>query len=243
MSPSWFRLFCPLLTACCLLPAGCRGIGKPDTKYDLLEAELRTRERELTEARAELTHLRLLNQTYQRQGAPPAAFTDPSFLPGPAGVPTLPLRDVTLGNGTGGVDDDGRPGDESLMAVVVPRDDDGAAVKVPARLVVFAYEVSPEGLKMPIGKWDVPPEQLRATWRGGVFGSGYFVPLQWDRLPRTHRVRISVRLITLDGREFEADKDVTVRPLPGGLPPGPPPDVPELPPPSPAARLLLPKPR
>src|SRR6266536_2485437 len=91
----------PFVFALVLL-TGCRGIGKPDTKYDLLEAELRTRERELTEARAELNHLRLLTQTYQRQGAPPAACNDPSFRPGPAGVPTLPLRDVTLGNGTGG---------------------------------------------------------------------------------------------------------------------------------------------
>jgi hypothetical protein len=228
-----------------LLLTGCRGLGKPDTKYDLLEAELRTRERELGECRAELNHLRLLNQTYQRQGVPCA---DPSFHPGPGGVPTLPLRDVTLGNGTGGVDDDGRLGDESLMAVVVPRDDDGAGVKVPARLVVFAAEVSPEGLKTPIGKWEVPPEQLRKTWRSGTFSSGYFVPLQWDRPPRTNRVRVSVRLVTLDGREFEADKDVTVRPLPGaglgggqGVVPVPPADVPELPPPTPAARLKVPK--
>jgi hypothetical protein len=133
------------------------------------------------------------------------------------------------------------------MAVVVPRDDDGSAVKVPARLVVFAAEVSPEGLKTPIGKWEVSPEQLRKTWRSGALSSGYFVPLQWDRLPRTSRVRVSVRLVTLDGREFEADKDVTVRPLPGagagqGGTPIPPPDLPELPPPSPAARLRLPSP-
>lgn len=235
----------PLFFASVLLLAGCRGLGKPDNKYDLLEAELRTRERELTEARGELNHLRLLNQTYQRQGAPqPGAWADPSFRPGPGGVPTLPLRDVTLGNGTGGVDDDGRPGDESLMVVVVPRDDDGTAVKVPARLTVYAAEISAEGLKTPIGKWEVVPEQLRTTWRQGTFVSGYFVPLQWDRLPHTTRVRVSVRLVTLDGREFEADKDVTVRPMPGagqGGAPVPPPDLPELPPPSPAARLKAPK--
>src|SRR5206468_2786386 len=99
-----------------------------------------------------------------------------------------------------------------------------------------------------IGKWEVTPEQLRQTWRSGTFSSGYFVPLQWDRAPRTTRVRVSVRLVTLDGREFEADKDVTVRPLPSvgggagrGVAPVPPPDVPELPPPTPAARLKVPR--
>ena len=111
----------------------------------------------------------------------------------------------------------------------------------------IAAEISPEGLKTPIGKWEVSPEQLRRTWRSGTFSSGYFVPLQWDRLPGTNRVRVSVRLVTLDGREFEADKDVTVRPLPGagagqGVVPIPPPsDLPELPPPTPAARLKVPR--
>ena len=41
------------------------------------------------------------------------------------------------------------------------------AVKVPARATVFAYEVSPEGIKTPLGKWEVPPDQLRRTWRSG----------------------------------------------------------------------------
>src|SRR4051812_30073627 len=136
-----------LLFCAVLLMTGCRGLGKPDTKYDLLEAELRTRERELTECRGELNHLRLLNQTYQRQGGPTCA--DPSFSPGPGGVPTLPLRDVALGNGTGGVDDDGKPGDESLMAVVVPRDDDGAAGKGPARVVGVAARGAPPGAQTP----------------------------------------------------------------------------------------------
>ena len=64
------RLRCFLLLLACL-SAGCRGLGRPDTKYDLLTAELRTRERELQEARAEANHLRLLTQTYQRQLSPP----------------------------------------------------------------------------------------------------------------------------------------------------------------------------
>ncbi|OWK36981.1 hypothetical protein FRUB_07903 [Fimbriiglobus ruber] len=264
-----------------------RNAGKPDSRYDLLEAELRTRERELTDARAEANHLRLLTQTYQRQlqgqGGPPGAFPGPpGVLPGQGGecvapsyrtdtgsVPTLPLREILIGTGTGGVDEDRHPGDESLMVVISPRDDDGTIVKIPARVIVFAFEVSREGHKTPIGKWDVPPEQLRKTWRGGLLSSGYFVPLQWDQPPGTPKVRVAVRFITLDGKEYEADKDVTVRPLPGVGPHGPPPGsapppANELPPPSvslpprpgtvavppgteelppPAARLLPPKPQ
>ena len=45
-APPRLRLFhCLLLTASCQLAAAPRGLGKPDTQYDLLTAELRTRER------------------------------------------------------------------------------------------------------------------------------------------------------------------------------------------------------
>src|SRR5688500_3752260 len=101
----------PLL--CCALASlvlcgcrGLRGIGKTDDRYELLTAELRTRERELIEARAELEHLRLLTQPYQRQFQhAPAACPTPAFG-ATGGVPTLPVREVAVGTGTGGVDED-----------------------------------------------------------------------------------------------------------------------------------------
>lgn len=245
-APPRLRLYCLLLTAFCQLAAGCRGLGKPDVQYDLLTAELRTRERELLECRAERDHLRLLGQAYQRQlqYQHPAATCPPE-----GGAPSLPIREVSLGTGTGGVDDDQQLGDESLMVVVVPRDADGTAVKVPARVTVLAYEITPEGLKTPLGKWEVSPDQLRRTWRSGLLSSGYFVPLQWERPPTTARMRLVARLTTLDGRDYEADKDVSVRPLAGiaPTPVTPPPSVPESPPmveelPPPAAQLKPPTP-
>src|SRR5918995_1270196 len=91
----WVGSFCLLLLpALCLLLTGCRGLGKPDVQYDLLTAELRTRERELLECRAERDHLRLLGQAYQRQlqYQHPAATCPPE-----GGAPSLPLREVSLG--------------------------------------------------------------------------------------------------------------------------------------------------
>lgn len=230
---------CLLLPASCLLFTGCRGLGKPDKRYDLLEAELRTRERELLEARGELSRAGLLAQTYQRQNPGCAA---------PVGEPAfhgngIPLQNITLASGTGGIDSDGEAGDEAFQVVVVPKDEDGSPVKVPGVMTVSAFEITREGLKKSIGRWEVPPEQLRKSWRAGLFSTGYFVPLQWDQIPCSDRVRVVVRF-TSGGRDFEADKDVTVRP-PGPtqpLEPGivpvtppspsrPPPEVPELPPP------------
>ncbi len=255
------RLRCLLLLAGMIATTvGCRNVGKPDTKYDLLTAEIRTRDRELEECRGELQQLRLMSDLYRRQQqVPPAGACVPGHPVG--STPALPLKDISLGGGTGGVDSDGEPGDESLQVVVVPRDEDGSPVKIPGRANVAAFEITREGLKLPIGRWEVPPEQIRRTWKNGLFTTGYFIPLQWDKPPCTDRVRLVVRFTTLDGREFEAEKDSPVTPLAGVRPPMPPrgdgipvppplkkdstippPDVPELPPPTPVkpAAMLLP---
>jgi hypothetical protein len=75
--------------------------------------------------------------------------------------------------------------------------------------------------------------------------TGYFVAVPWQTYPGTEKVRVAVRLTTLDGRTFEADRDVFVKPclsranpVPGGpaVPfpgpgPGPAPAIPSPAPP------------
>ncbi len=209
-------LFCALLAAHSSL-AGCRS----NNRYDLLEAELRTRERELADARAALDQSRNLLRAYEQSQRPAPG----SGAPGPF----LPVRDISLGRGTGGADEDGLPGDEGMVLVIVPKDEDGAAVKVPGRAVVAAWEVSPAGIKTPIGSWDVPADKLRRTWKSGLISTGYFVALPWQTLPTSDRVRVAVRLVTSDGRAYETDRDITVKPPSMALPRG---NV--LPPPQPA---------
>lgn len=216
-----------------LFLAGC----KPDKRYDLIEAELRTRDRELADTRAALEQARNLNRAYAQQSAV-AAEPAPS-----AATPVyIPVKDITLGRGTGGMAPERGACDEGLMVVVVPHDEDGAAVKVPARLEIAAWDVSPAGLKTPIGNWAIPPEKLRPSWRGGLFNTGYFTVVPWQTRPTTERVRIAVRLTTLDGRAFEADKDVYVNVTPKVDAP-PPMVVPSVVPAPPQQRIpLLPDP-
>lgn len=219
-----------------LLAGGCRAITR--NPYDKIEAELRTRERELAEARAELRDSKLLNEAYGRT---------PRGLPcnDPGTAPFLPIKEIVLGSGTGGVDNDNLPGDESLQVVIVPRDGDNSAVKVPANVTVLAFDVAKNGTKTAIGRWDVAPERLGKTWKGGLFATGYYLALQWDRPPSYDRVKLVVQLQTLDGRTFEAEREVSVRVLsnagreqylplpmvPGSTEPLPPPAlVPSVPP-------------
>ena len=237
-----------------LLFAGCR----PNKRYDLIEAELRTRDKELCTTRAALDQARVINRAYEQQQGGPIPGSSPSQRITSAGGGGIYVRDIQLGRGTGGIDEDGVPGDEALMVIVVPRDEDSSAVKVPARALVAAWEVDSAGLKHSIGTWEVSAEHVRRTWRTGLFSSGYHITLPWQTFPTTERVRIAVRLTTTDGKALEADRDVTVKPvagsgrsipypstpvhppareplLPGNIPPGVSPGLPrgveELPPP------------
>jgi hypothetical protein len=234
-------LVCVLLAATCTLQLGCRA----NNRYDSIEAELRTRERELADTKAALDQTRNLLHAYEASQRPV-----PATGPQPSGT-VLPLKEISLGRGTGGVDEDGLPGDEGLMVVIVPKDEDGSSIKVPGRVLIAAWEITPAGLKNPIGSWDIGAEKLRRTWKSGLISTGYFVPVPWQTPPSLDRVRVAVRMVTADGRAYEADRDVTVRPplanrggngnvlpypqpaIPGIAPPSVrPPAFPELPPPS-----------
>ncbi len=243
------RLVLVFAVAASLTAAGCaqiRTIGGRNDKQELLEAELRTREREILELRSENQQLKQLTDIYVR-GNPPGGVvvTGPVVTMPPGAVvtsgssETAIIRSLTLATGTGGRDDDGYPGDELLQVVIAPKDADGTAVKVPGKAVVTAYDILPEGQKVPIGRWDVTNEQLRKAWKGGLLGSGYFLPLQWDLPPTSSRVRVAVVFTTNDGRSYESDRDVTVKPLPGIGKPAPPPTV-VLPGPGPAPPITMP---
>src|SRR5262249_17875783 len=153
-------------------------------RSDLVEAELRTKERMLRETKEELDRSRLMNDALERDflrrqhGQPP----------GPNDVLLSP-KDIVLGNGTGGVDEDLKPGDEALQVVVVPRDEDRNPVRVVGSLSIAAWEITPTGIKIPLSTWEVSATDLRRTWKGGLIGSGYHVVLNWKKLPVNERLR------------------------------------------------------
>ncbi|HEV3143563.1 MAG TPA: hypothetical protein VGZ47_06715, partial [Gemmataceae bacterium] len=188
------------------------------TQQDLLEAELRTREQENTRLRTDLQRAESMNYalTHAVPGPCPPAGSAPGMVPGviegPQAVMAGTVKEVTLGRGTGGLEDGTGSCDQGLEVVVVPRDTDGSAIKAPGNLHVEAFEVSAEGLKIPLSTWEVSSLQLSRQWRNGLFSTGYFVDLPWKSAPHSEKLRVVMRFTTLpDKRTFEDDKTVTVR--------------------------------
>jgi hypothetical protein len=215
---AFFLLAFPLFTA------GCHNC-------DLVEAELRSRENELQEAKAEVERLEALNKALlQEVGAvhQGACKVTPELA-----SQTYTVRRLTLGRGTGGFDDDRLPGDEALRVVLEPRDVDGHSIKAPGSARIEVLQITPEGLKSQLCSWDLSADELRCRWQTGLFCSGYVLVLPWKIWPATPCLRVVARFKLLDGRLFEADRDITIRLPPPGLAPllpaQPPPNLPALP--------------
>ena len=215
------------------LATGCR-------RADLVEAELRTRERELRETRSDLDRSELYNQALQsemgdlrKSGAGHPSICARRGSPDPAATPEFAsqiytLKEIVLGRLTGGYDEDKIPGDEALQVILEPRDLDGQAIKAPGHLTVTALQISQEGLKTHLSTWEISPDQLRRTWRNGLLSTGYYVVLPWKIWPTSSKLRVIAQFTLADGRAFEADKDVTIRLPPNlrGLGDHPPPGSP-----------------
>jgi len=189
--------------------AGCR------SHCDLVEAELRTREMQLADLRSERDQLVGHNQALQREIVA-LRGSGPMKLSPEEASQTFTLRSIVLGRQTGGLDDDGQPGDEALQVLVEPRDVDGHAIKAPGTLIVRAVEITPEGLKRPLCSWEVAGDALRKSWKSGLLSTGYYLVLPWKAWPTQDKVRVIAQFTLTDGRVFEAEKDVTVRVVPVG---------------------------
>jgi hypothetical protein len=193
-------LFAPL--------SGCRTTA---AQQELLEAELRERERQLEECKQEVAQrdcdihaLEVELEMLLRQCTKPSAC--------PPGV-RIAVQNITLGRLTGGYDEDPDcPGDEGLQVLLEPRDCDGQSVKAPGAAHIEVYEVSKQGLKTFLSSWDIPYRELRKKWETPVFGGpAYRITLPWKTWPTTETLRVRVLFVTPDGQKFEVDRDVEIR--------------------------------
>ncbi len=200
-------VFLPWVVALVALLPGCRNT-------DILEMALRSREEDTYNLKAQNANLRAQNEALQQQLAAMHGSGIPHQVGAPTPVPIkmIPLRRIAVGSLTSGINDDGEPGDEALKVVIEPRDPDDHVVQVPGSVEIQALEIQPTGVKTTIGVWQVTPAQLRKTWRRGYFSTGYNVFLRWQKVPQSEKLRIVVRMTLDDGRVFEADRDVRVRP-------------------------------
>ena len=183
------------------------GCQKQQLQRDILESNMRQHERALQDANVELDNSRATTASLAAENR---SFRGLSFLPS-LHHSKAAIKHLEFGRGTGGVDEDRANGDEMLQVVVEAKDTDGHTVKAPGTLHLQVYEVTTEGFKQPLSSWDISAEELRKSYKSGLFQSGHILVLPWKVIPNTPKIRLSAQLRLESGQAFEAEKDLTIR--------------------------------
>jgi hypothetical protein len=190
--------------------AGCAQRGN----IDLLEGRLRQHQDALAHAQQQLDESRSELEIAQRESQ---ALRDQLASHGKS--PILPEQANILFRAdgvhfhkllTGGLDEDQRPGDELLSALLVPHDADGEILKLPGTIDLELFDMTrPKGQQL-IGEWKFDAGQSHEHWYRGFIGSGFLFRLPWQQSPQTADLLLHGRLTTADGRQFDASQQIQI---------------------------------
>lgn len=126
---------------------------------------------------------------------------------------------------SGGQDQDGDQTDEALQLIVAPHDADGDLVKVAGQMEIEAYDMSRTGEDKRVGRWVFDSGEARKHWHSGFLSSGFQFHLPWEQSPGGKEILVHARLVTSDGRQFDTNQTINVRPglaaAPGRIVPPP----------------------
>ena len=200
-----------LLTAIALC-AGCVSRGNThllESRLRRQEDQLNELETELASARSDLVSANRKSRSLREQLAARGKIT---LLPEQAdaifraeGVQFSKMR-------TGGLDRDGKPGDDVLTAVLVPHDSQGEPVKVPGKVELELFDMSMSGSEQKIGTWNFDVDESHKHWHRGFLGSGYFFRVPWQQTPENSELVLHGRLTTSDGRQFDTSQTIKIKP-------------------------------
>jgi hypothetical protein len=163
--------------------------------------------------------------------SPPGASLDPPELRAPLAQAALvtepnPLRedgapldaDATVDRIvinpklTGGLNADGKPGDEILSVAIDQRDASDAEVLAPGDVAIVVIDPAIPGKAARIARWDIEAEKLSQYVRRDGDGGALRFELPWPKPPQHDDLQLYVRFTTYDGRRLQANVPIEVQP-------------------------------
>ena len=204
----WFALFgCAVL-----LWSGCSSRGQ----LELLEAEIRQHKDSYRSVEAKNAQLESQLAAARRETelvrSQVASNGGQALLPEQSGnlVRLTGVKINTLLSG--GKDRDGQPGDDLLVALVTPHDEQGELVKIAGDVEIEAYDMTRPGEDKLVGRWTFDPAQSAKVWHSGFVGAGLQFELPWQEAPQSKELLVHARLRTTDGRQFDTSSPLKVVP-------------------------------
>jgi len=111
-----------------------------------------------------------------------------------------------------GLNLDGKPGDEGLHLVLVPRNVSQQFVATAGTLTIVAEETSRDGEPIRVGRWEMSDEQLQDLLEPIGAAQGFHVKLPWQgKTPATSTIDVYVRFACTDGTTMVNRKQIHLR--------------------------------
>lgn len=213
-APVWLLLTSAALASTALSSSGCASRGN----VEALEAQLRQTQDSLrhseqrmakVQSELDLAHREkeLLRQQMTAANGPSSSGL-PEQTQALARISGLSINRLM----SGGKDQDGDQADEALQLIVAPHDADGDLVKVAGQMEIEAYDMSRTGEDKRVGRWVFDSGEARKHWHSGFLSSGFQFHLPWEQTPGGKEILVHARLVTSDGRQFDTNQTINVRP-------------------------------
>lgn len=185
------------------------------SRVEQLEARLReqrdridTLDGQLATARSDKTALRrqrdgLLHQVNGSSDAPAVLPEQADLLLQATGVRINPWL-------TGGNNTDDRTGDDELVVLLQPHDNDGEPVKLPGTIRFELTDPAIPADTRQLGAWAFTPAECRGHWHQSLLARGFLFHLPWQSTPRHRRLLLHAEYLTGDGRRFNTDRLIEI---------------------------------
>ncbi len=117
---------------------------------------------------------------------------------------------------TGGLNQDGKPGDELLNIVIVPQDEHGETVKLPGDVEFEVIDPAAPETSQRLGMWKFSSEEVAKHWQSGLT-SGFQFRMPWQVPPASEDLVLHARYKTADGRPFGTSCNIRITPDPAAF--------------------------
>jgi hypothetical protein len=111
---------------------------------------------------------------------------------------------------TGGLNSDGKAGDDMLSIVVEERSPGDEQILAPGDLSVVLVDPALEGREAKIGRWDFDSDEVSRHVRRNKQGGSFQFELPFQTKPAHSDLRVFVRFTTFDGRRLEANLPIEI---------------------------------
>ncbi len=118
------------------------------------------------------------------------------------------VQRIELGRYTGGVDLDGKPGDDAIKVYLRPIDRDGSTLKASGDVTIELYDLEANPKENLIGKYQWSVDEISKQWSGGFITYQYSFQCPWKSGPPSND-EITIRAEFVDyltGKSFTIQK-------------------------------------